>query len=167
MARAESARPAPRESNTAPRWPATRWGRWRAATRDERDSAEQNVCPPRRGSDRIPDGGADEPWSVQVADDQHQHVDRPDAQRAARVEVAEVVRLVAGFKQDRRDQKSGENEEEIDAGPSPERCVVEPCAGEARMAVVENDAQNCEAAQSLEFRDVGRQPGWALDWQEW
>ena len=48
------------------------------------------------------------------------------------------------------------------AQPHRER-VVEAMCLKARMAVVENDGENGEAAQSLQFGDVGRQPGWALD----
>ncbi len=112
---------------------------------------EQNVGPPRRGPDRVPDGGADEPWSIQIADDQDQYIDRPDAESAASVEVAEVVRLAAGLKQDRGDEKARKDKEEIDARPSPQRCVIEPRAGKARMAVVENDGRErrCRAVPEV------------------
>ena len=33
------------------------------------------------------------------------------------------------------------------------------------MAVIEDHGENGEAAQALEFGDVGGQPGWALDGQ--
>ena len=126
---------------------------------------KQKVGPPGCGSDCIPDGRADEPWCIEIADDQHQYIDRPDAERTAAVEVAEVVWLAARFKQDRCNQKSRENEEEIDAGPSPKRCGIDPGSGEARMAVIQNHGEDGNAAQSLQFGDVGRQPGWALDFQ--
>ena len=73
--------------------------------------------------------------------------------------------LGAGFKQDGRDEESGENEEEIDAGPSPERGLIEEGVFEAGMAVVEDDGEDGDAAESLEFGDVGGEPGWALDGQ--
>ena len=86
---------------------------------------EEQICPPRRGPEGFEDGLAYEPRSVQVADQKHENVDGPDAQGAAGVEVAEVVRLRARFQQNRRDQESGEDEEKIDASPSPERGLVE------------------------------------------
>ena len=55
---------------------------------------KQKICPPGCGPDRVPDRRADEPWSVEVADDQHQYIDRPDAKRTACVEIAEVVWFV-------------------------------------------------------------------------
>ena len=126
---------------------------------------EEDVCPPGRCPDCVPDRWAYEPGSIQVADDEHEDVDGPDAEGSARVEIAKVVRLVAGLKQDRSDQKSGENEEEIDAGPAPQRGGIDPCAGKARVAVVENHGEDRDAAQSLQFWDVGGEPGWALDFQ--
>jgi len=75
------------------------------------------------------------------------------------------VRLVPRFKKDRCNQKSGEDEEEIDAGPSPERGLVEEGVFEARMAVIEDDAEDGDAAEPLEFGDVGGEPGWTLDGQ--
>ncbi len=126
---------------------------------------EKQVRPPRRCPDRDPDGGADEPRSIQIADDQHQYVYRPDAKRAATVEVAEVVRLVAGLQKDRSDEESGKDEEEVDASPSPQRRGIEPCTGETRVAVVQDHGEDGDAAQSLKLGDVGRQPGWALDGQ--
>ena len=61
---------------------------------------EEDVRPPRRCPDCIPHGGADKPWSIEIADDQNQNVNRPDAECAPSVEVAEVARIAARLKQD-------------------------------------------------------------------
>ena len=92
------------------------------------------------------DRRANEPGCIQIADDEHKHVNRPDAQSAAAIEVAEVARLVAGLEQDRGDEKSRKNKKKIYTGPSPERGVVDPCSCEARVAVIEEDEEDGEAA---------------------
>ena len=107
---------------------------------------EKNVSPPRGCADGVPDAGPDEPRCIQVADDQHKYVDRPDAQCAAAIEVAEVARLAAGFEQDRSDEEAREHEEEVDADPSPKRRAVDKCSGEARVAVVGEDEEDGNAA---------------------
>jgi hypothetical protein len=126
---------------------------------------EEDVGPPGCGSEGFEDGLADEPGSVEITDDEDEKVDGPDAQSATRIEVAEVAGLVAGFEEDGGDQESGEDEEEIDAGPSPERGLVEERVFEAGMAMVEDDAEDGDAAEPLEFGDVGGEPGWSLDGQ--
>jgi len=126
---------------------------------------EEDVSPPGCGSEGFEDGLADEPGSVEITDDEDENVYGPDAESATRVEVAEVAGLAAGFEEDGGDEESGEDEEEIDAGPSPERGLVEEGVFEARMAVVEDDAEDGDAAEPLEFGDVGGEPGWALDGQ--
>ena len=76
------------------------------------------------------------------------------------------MRLGARFQQDRRDQKSGEYEKQVDSRPSPERCLVEKRVFEAWVAVIEDDAEDGDAPQSLQFGNVRGEPGWALDEQE-
>ncbi len=105
---------------------------------------------------------AEEPEWNGITDDEQQQIDGPDAQRAASVKVAEVVRAFARLQQDGGDEKSGENEEEVDAGPSPERDAVQRRADEQRMAVVEDDSEDGDAAQSLQLRQITRQPGGTL-----
>ena len=80
--------------------------------------------------------------------------DPANAQRPAAIEVAEVARPLARLEQDRGDQKAGENKEKVDAGPSPERRVVNPCAFKAGMAVIDDYRQHGDTTQALEFRDV-------------
>ena len=63
------------------------------------------------------------------------------------------------------DQKSGQDEKEIDARPSPQGSLEKPRVLEARMAVVKDDTKNRNAAQSLKLRNVRRKPGWSLDGQ--
>ena len=123
---------------------------------------EEEVGQPRSGFDGICNAGADEPGGVEIDGDEQQDVERPDAEDAAAVEVAEVVGPGAGFEKDGCDEEAGEDEEEVYAGPAPEGGVVDPCADEAGMAVVEDDDEDRDSAQSLEFRDVGGEPGWAL-----
>src|ERR1700722_17577110 len=110
---------------------------------------EEYICKPGCGPDCGRDCGADEPWSIEINDDQHQHIYRPDAQGTAAIEVAEVVGLSARLKKDGSDKKAGKDKEEIDACPSPQAGVVNPCAFKARVAMIEDDGQNCEAAQAL------------------
>src|SRR6266568_5263748 len=81
------------------------------------------------------------------------------------VKIAEVVRLAARLQQDGGDEETREYKKEVDSGPSPERRAIYPCSREARMAVVQNYGKNCDPSQSLQFWDVGGQPGWALGWQ--
>ena len=63
------------------------------------------------------------------------------------MKVVKVVRLVSCFEQDGCDQEPTHEEEERDAGPSPERRRIERRAREPRMAVVENDRENGEPPQ--------------------
>ena len=126
---------------------------------------EENIRPPRRGSDGGEDGLSDKPVRFQINHSEHEDVDRPDAQDATAVEIAKVMRPLAGFEKDRSDEESREDKEEVDPGPSPERGTVEPCSFKAWMAVVEDHSEYREAAQALQFRDVERKPSWALDRQ--
>ena len=43
---------------------------------------------------------------------------------------------------------------------------MDPRALKPRIAVIENHPQNRQAAQAVEFRQVGGKPGWALDGQD-
>ena len=110
---------------------------------------EENVGQPGSGLDGLRDGGADEPGCVEIDRDKQEQVDGPDAQGAAAVEVAEVFFFVSGFEKDGGDQEAGEDEEEIDACPSPQAGVVDWSTDEAGMAVIEDDREDGEAAQAL------------------
>ena len=57
---------------------------------------------------------------------------------------------------DSGDEKAGEDEEEIDADPSPLRDQVESEVMQFGMTVVDEDGGDGEAAESVEFGDVGR-----------
>jgi len=126
---------------------------------------EENIGPPGCGAECFEDREADEPGCIEVADDENEDVDGPDAEGASSVEVAEVAGPGAGFEKDGGDEESGEDEEEVNAGPSPEGGLVEESVFEARMAMVEDDSDNGDAAESLKFGDVGGEPGWALNGQ--
>src|SRR5580698_3208486 len=110
---------------------------------------EEDVGQPWGSFDCLSYGGADKPRRVEIDGDQYEQVDGPDTQSTAAIEVAEVVRLVACLKKDGCDEEAGEDEKEIDACPSPETGVVDPCAFETRMAVVNYDGKDGEAAQAL------------------
>jgi hypothetical protein len=107
---------------------------------------EEDVGPPRSGAESLEDGKADEPGSVEVADEEDEDVDGPDAESSAGVEVAEVMGLRAGFEKYGGDEESGEDEEEVDARPSPEGGLVEEGVFEAGMAVIEDDGDDGDAA---------------------
>src|SRR5690348_3228716 len=106
---------------------------------------EEQIGPPRRVANGLGYWHADEPVGLAVADGKREYVDRPDAQRAASVEVAEVMRLATRFEQDGCDQKSRKYEEEIDAGPAPLCWAICECACETRPRVIEDDCENRDA----------------------
>ena len=125
----------------------------------------KNVSQPRRGLDCLPHAGADEPGRIQINHDQQQQIDGPDAQRPARMKVVKVARLVARGQQDGRDEEAREREKKNDAGPAPQRGVVDPRALQSRIAVIENHRENRQTAQPVKFGQILRKPGWALDRQ--
>jgi len=53
---------------------------------------------------------AQEPGGNGVADDEQEEINGPDAEGAARVEVAEVVGFAAGFEEDGGDEEAGKSE---------------------------------------------------------
>ena len=84
--------------------------------------------------------------------------DREDAKAAACVEAAEVSGVVAGVVEDTGDEKTGEDEEEVDAHPSVLPDVVE-CAENgtamgASTEVVEEDHGDGEGADAIECRET-------------
>ena len=77
---------------------------------------------------------------------------REDPQDAARVEVAEVVGVVAGVDQDAGDQEPADHEEQIDAGPAR---LDRPRPGRGpRIHPVDHDQHDRDAAQSIELGDI-------------
>ena len=128
----------------------------------------EEVSPPRRGLDGLQRHWPDKPVRLRIDHHQHQHVDRPDAQRPAPMKVVKVMRLVARSQQDRGDQEAGEHKEENDPRPSPLHRAVQ--AGPLQLlvvAVIQHYRQNREAPQAVEFRQISGQPGWALESQWW
>ena len=65
------------------------------------------------------------------------------------------MRILAGVGDDPGDEEAGENEEEIDAGPSPLGDGVESEMMKLEMTVVDEDCGNGESAKTVEFGDVG------------
>jgi hypothetical protein len=115
--------------------------------------AEQ-ISQPGRGFYGVRHAGADKPRRIQIDHCQQQQIERPDAQRPARMEVMKVARIVAPSQQIGSNQKTAEDKKENHTRPAPERSVVQPASHEPRMAVVEHHAQNRQAAQPVEFRHV-------------
>ena len=124
---------------------------------------QEEVGKPGGGFNGVDYAGTDEPGCVEVNHRQQQNVDRPDAQRPARMKVVKVTRLVARREQNGGDQESGESEEQNHSRPSPQGRVINPSALQTRIAVIEDYPQNRQAAQAVEFRQVGGEPSWALD----
>ena len=91
--------------------------------------------------------------------EKHHVVERENAQRAADDEVAEVVLLGTSVEQNAGNEKSGEHEEEVDAGPADGADVHDAkkdrgvrVAGE--RVVAQEDEQKCNAAIAVETGDV-------------
>ena len=107
------------------------------------------------------------------AETDDEEVERPDAQDAAQVEVAErdVAGLLPLLEQKRRDEKGAEGEEEIDAGgagldhatPEPGEREVQAAVecGLVRERVREEDAEKGVEADAIELRPV--EPSWSTD----
>src|SRR4051794_40208233 len=60
---------------------------------------KKDVGEPRRCFDCVEHARADKPGRVEVYDDQHKDVDRPNAQSAARMKIVKVFWLVARYQQ--------------------------------------------------------------------
>jgi len=141
------------------------WDRWPGAARCEKDSARK-TCKPNHGGgpDRIQHARADEPWRVEIHHHQHEDIDRPDAQRAPAIEVcgsnfpySATSRRMDVMRKPERTKK------EIDARPSPTaRGSRARCLSRRGLAVVDDHGQTA-MPRSLQFGNVGGQPGWALD----
>ena len=67
---------------------------------------EEKISPPWSGAEGFEDRLAYEPGGSEITDDENEDIDRPDAESATSIEVAEVARLRSGFEQDRSDQKT-------------------------------------------------------------
>src|SRR6202012_3871794 len=112
------------------------------------------------------DRRTDEPRRFKIDDNQQQHIHGPDAQHSPPIEVAEVMRPLARFEQDARNEETGEHEKEIYSGPSPQRGHIHPCAFESRVTVIEDNRKHGNPAQPLQLGNVGWQPGWSSDGQD-
>ena len=88
-------------------------------------------------------------------------VERDDSEKAARVEGLEIIWRAAGVQQNSADQKTGENEEEIDAAPAERDAALEKLrdsrgvGGRGDDVMDANDGEDGDAAQAVEFRDAG------------
>ena len=69
-------------------------------------------------------------------EEQHQVVEREDAQDAARIEGGEIALAAPGVEQDPGNQKTGQHEEEIDAGPAEKQHVADQCVDTGGRPVV-------------------------------
>ena len=95
---------------------------------------------------------------------QHAVVEREDAQEAPHVEVAEVVRLVAGVVENAGDEEAGQDEEQLDAvGPvvgHADDGALDP-VGRQHVAdeVEQQDHQDGQAPHPVQHRQVSTQVG--------
>ena len=92
-------------------------------------------------------------------DQQQRIVNRKNAQGAAQVKAAEVVRIFLGVKQDSCDEKTRQNKKEIYPEPSTAAKLYKnlprsrkmPLPIRPRKAVVIDDQQNCNASYRVQF----------------
>src|SRR5664280_1495931 len=85
-------------------------------------------------------------------------IQRKNAKDTAGIEAAEIVCGGAGIEEDAGDEKSGEDEEEIDAGPAEAKIVLQDGAREMvgrdiGAHVQEEDKNDGAGAETVEFRD--------------
>src|ERR1035437_11085469 len=89
------------------------------------------------------------PIPVEDGVDQRQHqehrvIQRKDTQCAPNIEVPDAMQLVARIEKDAGNQETGENEKNIDAGPSPWHFQI----------VVPKDHQERDGAQTIQRREI-------------
>jgi len=94
----------------------------------------------------------------EVIEEEQQPVDRPDAKKAAGVEVGIKARGGAGVEDDSGDEESREDKEETNAAPSPDDESLQKRTLEAGMAMIEDYGEDGDAAKSIKGRDEGGQP---------
>src|ERR1019366_4724127 len=101
-----------------------------------------------------------EPWSG--GDVVQQPADGPDAKEAAGIKSFVEARGGTGVENDPGDEEAGEDEEETDSAPAPDHEFLQKGALQAGFAMIEEDGEDCDAAQSIEGGNEGGQPCRAL-----
>jgi len=132
----------------------------------------------RSAAGRKPEGEDDEDAEEESPD----VVDRKDAEDAAHVESAEVVRGAAGIEENTTDQEAGEDEKKINAIPTGGEGTEHAVNPKAEWGVfgsadvmAKNDEGDGESAEAVELGDAGgggRSRGHGvrvitLHWQRW
>ncbi len=105
---------------------------------------------------------AEDEWEKEVVEEEQQPIHRPDTKKAPGEEIGVEARRRAGVENDAGDKESGEDEEQTDASPTPGDEFFDKCALQAGEAVVEENGEDCDAAQSIKCRNEGGQPRRAL-----
>jgi len=105
-----------------------------------------------------PTVAAEEEREKEVVEKEQHPVDRPDAEETAGEEVGVEARRGTGVENDSGDEEAGEDEEETDAAPSPGGKSIEPDSLQSRLAMVEDNGEDGDAAKSIECGDEGGQP---------
>ncbi len=89
---------------------------------------------------------------------EHDVIQRKNAKDTPGIKAGEIVCGGAGVEENAGDEESGENEEEVDAGPAEAKIVLQDSAREMvsrdiRAHVHEKDKNDGAGAETVEFRD--------------